>query len=345
MALVCNLSSPLVFAKMLALSASFFFLFWPVAASAQSDSTTRSVELQAGIKLVEQRRDSEAVDVLKRATSKNKADAEAWFYLGIAYVHLLHIKEATESFETAIELKPDYADSHLALADAYLRQSRLAQASAEADTVLALRPNDPYAHYSLAFVSFRRGLLDDVIKHAELAIDEKPDFAGAYLLKAQALLSTYPSMAAVDEEAKKQNRARYLSAAEPLRKYVELVSESENTLVWRDQIEVLTNFASVIEGNDVHTGKDVTTKARVTSKPEPFYSEQARQYQVTGTVILKAVFGSDAKVKHIQIVQALPAGLTEQSVKAARRITFIPATLDGQPVSMWMQLEYNFNLY
>ena len=24
---------------------------------------------------------------------------------------------------------------------------------------------------------------------------------------------------------------------------------------------------------------------------------------------------------------------------------FVPATKDGHPVSMWMQLEYNFNLY
>src|SRR5512132_1119953 len=115
------------------------------------------------------------------------------------------------------------------------------------------------------------------------------------------MLSTYPRKAVVDEEVKKRNQARYRSAAEPLSKYVELISESENSRVWRDQIEVLTNFSSVIEGDDVHTGKDVTTKARITSKPEPTYSEEARQYQVTGTVILKAVFGSDAKVKHIQI--------------------------------------------
>jgi hypothetical protein len=38
-------------------------------------------------------------------------------------------------------------------------------------------------------------------------------------------------------------------------------------------------------------------------------------------------------------------GLTEQAIKAARRIKFIPATKDGQPVSTYIQLEYNFNLF
>jgi hypothetical protein len=45
------------------------------------------------------------------------------------------------------------------------------------------------------------------------------------------------------------------------------------------------------------------------------------------------------------VLQALPGGLTEAAVRAARAISFVPATKDGKPVSMWMQLEYNFNLY
>ena len=36
--------------------------------------------------------------------------------------------------------------------------------------------------------------------------------------------------------------------------------------------------------------QDVTTKARVLSKPEPQYTEEARKNQITGTVVLRAVF-------------------------------------------------------
>jgi TonB family protein len=97
--------------------------------------------------------------------------------------------------------------------------------------------------------------------------------------------------------------------------------------------------------DEVVSAKDVALKARVVSKPEPTYTEAARQNQVTGTVVLRAVFAADGTVKHILVIRGLPFGLTEMSIAAARKIKFIPATLNGRPVSTWMQLEYNFNLY
>jgi len=95
----------------------------------------------------------------------------------------------------------------------------------------------------------------------------------------------------------------------------------------------------------IFTGKDVTTKARLISKPEPQYTEDARKNQITGTVVLKVVFASNGSVQNIRTVSGLPYGLTERAIAAARQIKFVPATKDGHQVSMWMQLEYNFNLY
>jgi TonB family protein len=95
----------------------------------------------------------------------------------------------------------------------------------------------------------------------------------------------------------------------------------------------------------IFTGKDVTTKARLISKPEPQYTEEARKNQITGTVVLKCVFSSNGTVTNIRTVSGLPNGLTERAIAAARQIKFQPATKDGHQVSMWMQLEYNFNLY
>ena len=89
----------------------------------------------------------------------------------------------------------------------------------------------------------------------------------------------------------------------------------------------------------------VAERARVLSKPEPQYTEEARKQDVTGTVVLRVVFSSSGEVTNIRAVQSLPAGLTEKAIAAARQIRFIPARRDGHPVSMFMQLEYNFNLY
>lgn len=93
------------------------------------------------------------------------------------------------------------------------------------------------------------------------------------------------------------------------------------------------------------SGREVTSKARVLIKPEPMYTEAARQAQTTGTVVLRAVFTSTGHVTNLRAVSELPNGLTERAIEAARNIKFIPALKDGRQVSMYIQLEYNFNLY
>ena len=95
----------------------------------------------------------------------------------------------------------------------------------------------------------------------------------------------------------------------------------------------------------VFKSSQVTERARVLEKPEPSYTESARIFSITGSVVLRAVFSSDGHVTNIVIMRRLPHGLTEKAVKAAQAIRFTPAVKDGKSVSMWMQLEYNFNLY
>lgn len=95
----------------------------------------------------------------------------------------------------------------------------------------------------------------------------------------------------------------------------------------------------------VYNPPQVTERARVLSKPEPQYTEEGRKNGVTGTVVLRVVFSSSGEVTNIRAVQGLPSGLTEKAIAAARQIRFSPAKRDGHPVSVFMQLEYNFNLY
>jgi TonB family protein len=101
----------------------------------------------------------------------------------------------------------------------------------------------------------------------------------------------------------------------------------------------LTNY------NKTFNPKDVNVKARILSRPEPQYTEEARKNQVSGTVVLRAVFSSSGQVTNIRAVSGLPNGLTERAIAAARQIRFTPAMKDGRPVSQYIQIEYNFNLY
>jgi len=97
--------------------------------------------------------------------------------------------------------------------------------------------------------------------------------------------------------------------------------------------------------NRIFKSSEVGSRARVLEKPEPQYTEAARKNQITGTVVLRAVFSSSGAVTNISTIRGLPDGLTERAIAAAKQIRFLPAQKDGHAVSMWMQLEYNFNLY
>lgn len=102
-----------------------------------------------------------------------------------------------------------------------------------------------------------------------------------------------------------------------------------------------TQGAQSDEGH-IYKGKEVDNKPVVKSKPQPEYTAAAKLHRIEGTVVLRCVFTSAGEVKHLFLVSGLPDGLNEASVAAARKIKFKPAIKDGKPVSIWMELQYNF---
>lgn len=136
-------------------------------------------------------------------------------------------------------------------------------------------------------------------------------------------------------------------------KYLELSSKPSRKKLaeWHNRAELLRDFIWQAEAQDksgaptIFLAKDVTTKVRIISRPEPQYTEEARNNHVAGVVILRAVFAADGQVRAIRPLRMLPNGLTIKAITAARQIKFIPATKDGKPVSQYIQIEYNFNLY
>ena len=89
----------------------------------------------------------------------------------------------------------------------------------------------------------------------------------------------------------------------------------------------------------------MTRKAMIIFKPEPGFTEEARRFNVTGVVRLRGILASDGAVKSVSVVKPLPHGLTRKALNAAKSIRFQPAQKDGRPVSQYVVLEYNFNIY
>ena len=151
------------------------------------------------------------------------------------------------------------------------------------------------------------------------------------------------------EQSPEIRKLRYAQAADALEKYLELTPNAEEKQTWLEQLESLRHYL-FLRRNDgsertVFSGREVTTKPRVLRKPVPSYTEGARGNKISGTVVLRVIFGADGTIKHFLVVKGLPYGLTEAAIRAARGIKFIPATINGRPVSMFIQLEYNFYLF
>lgn len=111
-----------------------------------------------------------------------------------------------------------------------------------------------------------------------------------------------------------------------------------------DQVMPIAPAPETTSGS-VWSAKDVTRKAVVVWKSEPWYTDAARAHRVVGTVVVQAVFSENGYVTDITVVRGLKDGLDESAIDAARNIRFFPAEKDGKRVGQRTQLEFNFDLY
>lgn len=91
--------------------------------------------------------------------------------------------------------------------------------------------------------------------------------------------------------------------------------------------------------------KAVTTPLNILSKPRAQYTDEARQAQIQGTVVLKVTLLANGTIGSVVPVSRLGYGLTEKAIAAAREIKFEPKKVNGQAVSVTKTIEYNFNIY
>ena len=94
----------------------------------------------------------------------------------------------------------------------------------------------------------------------------------------------------------------------------------------------------------LRVGRDVTAPEAIYA-PAPQYSSEARKSCYEGTVVLWLVIDTSGKPQNIKVVRALGKGLDEQAIQAVREWRFKPASKDGRPVAVQINVEVNFRLY
>lgn len=79
--------------------------------------------------------------------------------------------------------------------------------------------------------------------------------------------------------------------------------------------------------------------------PNPPYSDEARKFNLSGTILIQGIIEADGSLKPVQIIRGLPFGLNETSIKTMRGWKCHPSTLDGKPVRVLVPFEITFRLY
>lgn len=312
---------------------SLSFLSTGTATSApahQRDGVTNQDTARA-IETYKQGDATEAIKLLQGIVKKRPDDADAWYYLGLAFNSQGFIGNSRPVFEQFVRLRPDSADAHAKLAFALILANEPQKALATAQRALELGDQSAESHYAIAEASLRVGETTRALEETETALRINPNITAALVTRS----FTHYQL------------KQYSEAAASLERLLAGSTDDMDSESWRGQVEALRHriYLESNPGPAIFTGKEVTQKVRVVSKPEPQYSEAARKAGVTGTVVLRAVFSAEGEVKRIEIARALGYGLTTRAVTAARQIRFTPAMKDGTPVSMYIQLEYNFHLY
>jgi TonB family protein len=322
----------------------------PVARNASGDTAR-------GIELYNQGKHKDAIKALRDAVKKGKEDADAWLYLGIAYLKTDDLKKAREALQTARGLRPQHEATLNALAVALVSGGdEFGALQAALEAVKHGRQNFE-AHYLLAAINYRLGRFPQALEGAEATLKLNPSFPPAHYLKGQTLLSLSdqaqtnarnetPEMRSMLVE---KSDARFVEAVQTLETFMRLAPHAPEVPKLREELAQMRLFRDGLNPSNpnrtIFAAREVTSRAIIKFKPEPKYTERARSNGVSGTVRLRIVLGADATIQHIYPTRRLPDGLTEAAINAARRIKFIPAMKDGRPVSQFVTIEYNFHIY
>lgn len=330
----------------------FFLLVISVFASAQEPTETTQTARERGVQLYNQKNFNEAIKYLRAVVKNNKSDSEAFNYLGLALSRSGNDKDAKKAFEQAVKANPNNIESRINLTMVLINLNKLKDAEKEAKKIIAIDSNNPEPHYLMALIYLRNaGNSRNALDSAEDALKIDPKFAKAFYTKSQAYINLFSENYGSDETV----RYKYLDqAADALEEYLRLVPNNADSQMLRERTAALrfysrrkgaSNTNATDDENEVYSSQQVTTKAIITFKQQPEYTEKARMNGVSGVIRVMVVLAADGKVKHILVVNGLPEGLTEKAVEAAKGIRFQPATKDGKPVSQVVTLEYSFRIY
>ncbi|MGE4290732.1 MAG: energy transducer TonB [Desulfovibrio sp.] len=90
---------------------------------------------------------------------------------------------------------------------------------------------------------------------------------------------------------------------------------------------------------------EVDSMPSIRHSPAPEYPRSARRRRIQGTVLLRFLVERDGSVAQIQVLEADPPGVFEESaLKAVQQWRFSPGVRHGETVRTWVRLPVRFRM-
>lgn len=99
-----------------------------------------------------------------------------------------------------------------------------------------------------------------------------------------------------------------------------------------------------IGGGLRHVGGSVRAPV-LTYSVDAEFSEEARKAKFSGNVLVSLVIDEHGNPSHVRVERGVGMGLDEKAVEAVRQYKFRPATENGKPVPVEMNVEVNFQIF
>jgi TonB family protein len=87
------------------------------------------------------------------------------------------------------------------------------------------------------------------------------------------------------------------------------------------------------------------TAPHVLQTADPEFTEWARRMKISGNTMVSLMVDEDGSVSHVSVVRPAGMGLDEKAVEAVQKYKFEPATRDGKPVKVDLNIEVNFQIF
>ncbi len=140
-----------------------------------------------------------------------------------------------------------------------------------------------------------------------------------------------------DVNAKNQNGATALSYAKAkgFRDTATLLEKAGGTGIEIDKAQIPERIGPI----------DVLPKRIFTPESRARYTDEARMMKISGVVRFRILVGADGTIKRAKLISGLPYGLTEEAIRAVKKIKIEPGSHEGKPVEYWLPVQYTFTIY